>query len=612
MNQNNSGNAKSWQTKVEGGTNYIGENHIYQSSAPSKTIPSYVPKSSTNFVGRETKLEQIHAQLQNGQGVIVCAVEGMGGVGKSELVFQYAQRYRQEYAAQYWLQLREMDLARAVVTLASRTFPLPETMQSASLEEQAAWYWANWLPQEGKVLVILDDVTDLKSIPKQARPLDPRFQVLVTTRKRKLSSQFADIPLGVISEAEALELLSKLVGKSRVDKELIAAKSICEYLGYLPLGMELAGRYLQQDEDLRLSDYRQRLTIADESLDLQESEEINATRGIIAAFELSWQELSVSSRKVAMLLGLFAPADITWSLVEEIAAQLNIDEGDLREARKQLNNWYLIKAIDEDRTRFTVHSLTRQFLQWKLAQEPDTNRLFRESFVMSLIDLAKKIPEVPTQDLIAKVAPVIPHLDMMSREMLDDILNPKEDLIWTFVGTARFYQGQGLYGIAEEPFQNCLKVIEKRLGANHPATSTSLNNLASLYEVQGNYSKAEPLFIRSIEIDERIYGKEHIEVAVDCNNLANLYKLQGRYVEAELFFVRFIEIIEKYPSATPSDIASGLNNLSSLYQLQGKYTQAEPLAVRALEITEKQLGSEDPYTAFSLNTLAEIYRLQGD
>ena len=185
-------------------------------------------------MGREKELAEIHGKLQAGQGVSVCAVEEMGGLGKSELALQYAWPYRQEYVARYWLPLRGVGLAQAVVTLANRTLPLPETMQSATLDEQAAWYWQHWLPQDGKVLVIFDDVNDLQTIPKQARPLTERFQILVTTRKRKLSSQFAEVPLGVISEDEALELLRKLLGKSRVDRELAAAQAICEYLGYLP------------------------------------------------------------------------------------------------------------------------------------------------------------------------------------------------------------------------------------------------------------------------------------------------------------------------------------------------------------------------------------------
>jgi tetratricopeptide (TPR) repeat protein len=542
----------------------------------------------------------------------------MGGLGKSELALQYAWRYRQEYAARYWLTLRGVGLAQAVVTLASRTLPLPDAMQSATLDEQAAWYWRHWLPQEGKVLVIFDDVTHLKSIPQQARPLADRFQVLVTTRKRKLSSQFADIPLDVISEDEALELLRKLLGNLRVDREIVAAKSICEDLGRLPLGVELAGRYLQLDEDLCLSDYRQRLKISDESLDLLETEEINATRGVIAAFELSWQELSVSTAKVAMLLGLFAPADIAWSLVEAVAAQLNIDEAELREGKKQLNNLCLIKAVDQDRTRFAMHSLTRQFLQWKLAQEPDINRLFRETFVMSLLGIAKEIPYTPTRDLIARVTPAIPHLDMLSREMLDDILNPEKDenLIWAFLGIAFYYYGQGLYNSAISYLENCLKFTELRLGIDHSDVTISLNNLAEIYTAQGKYNKAESLHVRALSIWKCQLGVEHPNVATSLNNLAELYRLQGKYNEAESLLLQAIVILgnmvnTNMVNVNHVDIATSLNNLANLYTATGKYSEAECVYKRSIEITQCQLGINHPDFATNINNLANLYRAQG-
>ena len=585
---------------------------IHEAPKVNLPVPDNVPIASPNFVGRVKELEDIHAKLQEGQGVSVCAVEGMGGLGKSELALQYAQRYRQEYAARYWLSLRGVGLAQAVVTLASRYLDLPEAMQSQTVEAQAAWYWQNWTPTEGKVLVIFDDVTDLASIPKQARPLSDRFQILVTTRKRKLSSQFAEIPLGVISEDEALELLRKLLGKSRVEKELVAAQSICEYLGYLPLAVELAGRYLQLDEDLRLSDYRQRLKITDESLDLQETEEINAARGVIAAFELSWQELNAGTAKVAMLLGLFAPADIAWGLLEEMAAQLNIDEGELREARKQLNNLYLIKSIAEDRSRFAMHSLTRQFLQWKLAQEPDANRLFRETFVMFLLGIAKQIPQSPTLDLIARVAPAIAHLDMLSREMLDDIPNPEEDnnLAWAFAGIARFYEGQGQYALAEVPFQRCLDAVKKILGDRHPDVATIINNLAELYRLQGRYAEAEPLYQKSLSLRQELLGDYHPSVATSLNNLALLYCSQRRYAEAEKLRLQCLEIERKTLGGKDPQFVSSLNSLAGLYKSQRRYAEAEKLYKQALSLGQELLGDRHPNVASSLSNLAGLYMAQ--
>jgi DNA transposition AAA+ family ATPase len=83
-----------------------------------QAVPSNVGKSTVNFVGREDDLTLIHQQLQTEQGVIVCAVEGLGGIGKTALALEYAKRYQQEYAAQYWLSLRLSGLAEEIVKLA--------------------------------------------------------------------------------------------------------------------------------------------------------------------------------------------------------------------------------------------------------------------------------------------------------------------------------------------------------------------------------------------------------------------------------------------------------------------------------------------------------------
>ncbi|MBD2150574.1 tetratricopeptide repeat protein [Pseudanabaena sp. FACHB-1277] len=572
-------------------------------------IPDNVPVASPNFVGRVQELKDIYAKLQTGQGVSVCAVEGMGGLGKSELARRYAWEYRQEYAARYWFSLRGVGLAQAVVTFASRYLDLPEVMQSQTVEAQAEWCWQNWTPTEGKVLVILDDVTDLKSIPQQARPLADRFQILVTTRKRKLSPYFADIPLNVISEDEALELLRKFLGAARVNREEDAAKAICEDLGYLPLGVELAARYLQLDEDLSLGDYQQRLKITDESLALQETEEINAGRGVIAAFELSWQELSASTAKAAMLLGLFAPADIAWGLVEEIAADL-IEVADLREGRKQLNNLYLIKAVDQERTRFAMHSLTREFLQWKLAQDSDTNRLFRETFVTSLLNKAKQIPQSPTRDLIAAVAPAIPHLDMLSREMLDDIPNLEEDLIWAFIGIARFYEGQSLYSSAMLFYQNCLENIKSYLGLEHPTVGTILENMAKIDTLQGDFGNAETRSLEAISVFKKVLGNYHQYVAYSLNSLANCYYEQCRYKKAEECLLQSQEIIRITLGEDSYLFAENLSNLANLYRIQQKFIEAESLFLNAFRILRTQFYDDDLRIATILNNLAELYKDQ--
>ena len=58
------------------------------------------------------------------------------------------------------------------------------------------------------------------------------------------------LELEVLEPAEALNLLKQIIGEERVNDELETAQELCQWLGYLPLGLELVGRYLIIYEDL--------------------------------------------------------------------------------------------------------------------------------------------------------------------------------------------------------------------------------------------------------------------------------------------------------------------------------------------------------------------------
>ena len=67
----------------------------------------------------------------------------------------------------------------------------------------------------------------------------------------------------------------------------------------------------------------------------------------------------------------------------------------------------------------------------------------------------------------------------------------------------------GRYSDAEPLFMRSLHIRETQLGANHPDTASSLNNLAALYRAMGRYSDAEPLYLRTLEIWTKSLGENH-------------------------------------------------------------------------------------------------------
>jgi hypothetical protein len=398
MIQVNSENAVGFQTWVDdGGTANVGI-HLHDFDAEKleqvlkafwkslqpKETPNNLPRSGVaKFVGRDAELEQLHAQLQKGELVAISAIAGMGGVGKTELAIQYAKAFKAAYPAGVcWLLAREMNIGTQIVgyALVQLGLRVPEGIE---LPDQVRFCWRNW--PEGDALILLDDVTNYPEVEPYLPPENPRFKVLLTTRL-KFGHPVQTLPLGVLAPEKSLELLEVLVGKERVAAELAVAQSLCEWLGHLPLGLELVGRYLASMEDLSISEMLFRLqqkaklrkAIEDEALEAeQDTWTLTAKRGVKAAFELSWEVLDGKSQHLGKLLSLFALAPIPWELAEQVKqkhCEMYPENGEfvaeeLRKARTQLLKFHLLQLAGED--GYQLHSLIREFFRNKLEGEVD-------------------------------------------------------------------------------------------------------------------------------------------------------------------------------------------------------------------------------------------------
>ncbi|NEU77316.1 tetratricopeptide repeat protein, partial [Hassallia byssoidea VB512170] len=598
--------------RAEGNITVGNITQIYQSvsnlgNIPKPTgFPQNIPKSSTDkFVGRARELERLHQQLQRNNEVVIAAVKGIGGVGKTELAIQYSLLHLQSHnypGGICWLRAREEDMGVQIVQFARTDLGL-QPPDDLELPERVRWCWQHW--QQGDTLLVLDDVKDYKDIEPYLPPQPSQFKVLITTRlKLDLAGSLF---LEVLQESDALLLLSQLIGEEKINQELAQAQELCQRLGYLPLALQLVGRYVKKRK-ISLAEMLRRLEskgLGHPSLIVNENDPtwtLDVKRGVAAAFELSWSELNEQAQLLGCLLSLFALAPIPWLLVESAAKEQDSEE--LEDARVELENLHLLVGEDS----YQLHQLIREFLRDK-QKNLDASDEQKYNYCAAIVKEAQEIPETPILQEITRFTPFIPHLAEVAtvyKNWLSD-----EDLIVPFLGLGNFYRGQGAYAQALPWQEQCLLVALERLGEEHPSVAMSYNNLALLYESQGRYGEAEPLLQKALQLTQRLLGEEHPDVAMSYNNLAMLYESQGRYGDAEPLYQKALQLTQRLLGEEHPHVAMSYNNLAALYQSQGRYGEAEPLYQKALQLRQRLLGEEHPHVAQSYNNLALLYYSQG-
>jgi tetratricopeptide (TPR) repeat protein len=593
---------------------------IYQAPVPKRPGEPFehnIPRSGVGaFVGRSEDMAKLHKALQEARQGSIVALKGMGGVGKTELAIRYAHQYlNPEYPAGVcWVtgsvgdigdQLIQFAVTRLGLTVPKEELPDPKA--------QVDFCWHNW-PLSGQALVIVDDLHKYADLKPYLPPEDSRFKILITTRK-SFGKPVQNVELDVLEAESALELLGSVIGAERQEKELDSAKRLCgDILGYLPLGIELVGRYLERNKTLLLEKMCERLEkkkLEHEALKKPDEEPTTAELGVAAAFELSWIGLSSAAQNLGTLLSLFALSPIPWGLVEAIQAELipEDDAGDLeevlREAQEELHSLHLVREPFEG--RYLLHTLIREYFAHKREQFAGVEELKR-GYCRVMVSQAQEFPYPPTRMQWEEFAPVVPHLAEIASKLLAWVDN--DGILPLFCSLGRFFDAQGAFIQAKIWYESCITVCCDRFGEENENTATAINNLGSNLESLGHYNEALQYYEKTLIIRRRILGDYDIMVANILNNIALLQSHIDELDAAELNFRLSLAIIQETPNAPIGWLITTQNNLALVLDSQGKHKDAEVFLTDSLNEAIQIYGLENIFTARAFNNLAKCLVMQ--
>ncbi len=570
------------------------------------------------FTGRAQLLERLHAQLSHSHHAAFTqsyALNGLGGIGKTQAAIEYAYRYRQAYSAVFWVHADSRETLIADFVAIARLLGLPG--QDAPEQLQIVAAVKRWLEQHEGWLLILDNADEL-SLLSDFLPAAGHGQLLLTTRAQATGKIAQSLSVEKMEVFEGMQLLlrrAKLLGPGELLDDLsaamrTAAQQLVQELDGLPLALDQAGAYVEETS-CSLSEYLQlygqrRLAL----LKRQSIVSADYPHTVASTWSLSFERAEQASPAAADLLRLCAflhPDAISETIIHEgagelgpVLSQVGGDPLLLNETIQVLRRYSLIKR-DPEAKILVIHRLVQVVLKESLdaqAQQQWAERAVRA--------VNRAFPEVEFTRW-QHCQQLLPHAQVCARLIEQWDMNfPEAAQLLHRAGS--YLQARGQYQEAEPLLQQALAIYERTLEPDHPDVATSLHDLATLYWEQGKYAQAEPLFQQALDIREKTLGLKHPDVAISLNDLALVYWDWGKYAQAEPLFQRALAIREQILGPEHADVAQGLNNLAILYWEQGKYAQAEALYQRALAIWEQALGPNHPEVASGLNNLAMVYQ----
>lgn len=564
----------------------------------------YAPVKNPRFTGREEALADLR-RLLGAQGktvVLPVAVQGLGGVGKTQLALEYANRYGKAYDVVWWISSEQAQFVDSSLLELGKRLDL--NLDPAAVADNVRLVLQSLERGEPtkRWLLVYDNAEDPEDLDKLL-PNGGHGHVLITSRNSSWGDRADSVTVDVFRREESV---SHLRGRVRTVTDAEATQ-IAEALGDLPIAVAAAGAFLHET-GTKASDYLRQITSEDGA------EPPEAVREV---WRLSLDRLmtqSPASYRILELCSQLAP-EIAFDLIYEEKMARVLSEtvptmtAVLPALVQNLNKFALIK-LDSQARQITVHRLLQSVVRQRMTEQARAHARHQVHLILA----AARPGDVDEPDNWERFQMLWPHLTVSEAMTCQD-----EGVRTLLIDRIRFLRQSGepeeAERIAVAVEQNWQRELAEPGGAANQSLRVQLLqlqfNLAILLRTTARFEQARQLDESVLADQLRILGGQHPHTLMTMGNLASDMRGLGHYAAAlqmdEELYPAWLEHFGEDWERTL--LAS--NNLAVSYRLMGRTREALEKDEYTYQRMLVVLGRAHPWTLLSLGNLGRDYRDAG-
>ena len=598
----------------------------------------------SRFYDNDNNLRKVDNFLRRAKRVSL--INGFGGVGKTTLAIEYAKDALENEIYDYLIWL---DIEKGIDS-EIRTFAIKFLLSDMEDGKQEFIYYKRtferFIAKYPNSLIILDNYTQSKEYQEKLQHFLKNFSstdIIITSRED--ISKIVDskpIKLEVFQNIDdALEMFKLNSTRSYSIEQLQIIKKIIDYLGNLPLALEITANFLS-DTQMSLEEYLKALQ--KEGLQLfskiSDYSPQNHLEGLIATLKINSKiKDNEDSLNLLKAFALISPEPINQTIIEEyLVKELNISEFDKTVSLRDLEKFSYIKLSKDN---YSIHRL----LQQSIVNEFFKNNQDEQKEILIKISLAifywfkNSFDEFKYGTYFSET---VKHIDYLLEEWSNIIPNKAEIYLYTCLSAYSLNPKKSLvninkvidlaerveikeiektiiynqYGTALELNSKYTKALEyytkaldiNILDDNKQEIAISYNNIGNIYVSNKDYNKALEYYNKSLNIKLNNLISNHPSIAISYGNIGSLYLNKEEYDNALKYYHKSLKInLLVFRSNHPS-ISTTYNNIGTTYGNKKNYKEALKYFTKSLDIKLQTIGSYHSNTAITYINLGLVYK----